>query len=247
MEYSRLSGHEWVLEKVYERHNYIHRPPVANVDLVIIVCTAADPPISLQLLDRLLVLVEHNGLDAVICLNKDDLPHEKEESFLRSLYSGMYPVVVTSARLGHGIQELKAMLSGRISVFSGLSGVGKTSLINSVIPGLDLRTAAISDKSKRGRHTTRQVELMVLGDTGLVADTPGFSQLELSGIKSAELPEFFPEFRECAKLCRFTCCAHKDEPECAVKSAVEKGEIAGSRYHNYLTFLDEIKAAERSY
>jgi ribosome biogenesis GTPase / thiamine phosphate phosphatase len=245
---SPLTENEGVLEEVLPRTALMARPPVANVDQVVIVCAPQDPPLSLQLLDRLLVLAESARLRALICMNKEDLPHDEEEEFLRSLYeSAGYTLLITSAKFGHGIEAVKKELCGRISVLAGPSGVGKSSLLNSIQPGLKLRVGEISEKLKRGRHTTRHVELLTLDCGGLVADTPGFSQLDLTDVTSEDLPFCFPEFQQFAISCRFNGCRHRNEPGCAVKDAVACGSIALSRYENYLVFLDEVTAQERSY
>jgi len=243
-----LTPSEGVLEGVDERRTLLKRPPIANVDQVVVVCAPQEPPMSLQLLDRLLVLAESQFLEAVICMNKEDLSLGGEDVMMAEVYgSAGYPVIFTSALLGHNIEQLKEKLCSRISVLAGQSGVGKSSLLNQVQPGLSLRTGEISDKLKRGRHTTRHVELLILECGGFVADTPGFSQLELSDVASNELPHFFPEFKDHALYCRFKSCMHRGEPDCAVKEAVDTGKIAASRYENYLTFLEETRAQERSY
>lgn len=245
---STLSANEGILEAVEPRETLLQRPPVANVDQVVIICAPQDPPLSLQLLDRLLVLAEKQQLHAVICMNKDDLPHDDTEKFLCSLYGEAgYTVLMTSAKYNHGIEDVKRELQGKVSVLAGPSGVGKSSLLNSIQPGLKLSTGEISEKLKRGRHTTRHVKLLWLESGGLVADSPGFSQLDLSDVTSDELRLCFPEFLRFAENCRFSGCRHRDEPDCAVKEAVEAGRIAGSRYDNYLVFHNEVTARERSY
>lgn len=243
-----LSAQEGVLEKVEPRETFLPRPQVANVEQVVIVCAPQNPQLSLQLLDRVLVLAENQQLRAVICMNKEDLPHVEAEVALRTLYeSAGYLLLMTSAKYGRGIEELKRELSGRISVLAGSSGVGKSSLLNSIQPGLKLRTGEISKRLKSGCHTTRQVELLKLDCGGFVADTPGFSQLTLVAVSSQKLPFCFPEFFSFALQCRFNSCKHRDEPDCAVKKAVADGMIGSSRYKNYLVFLDEILAQERRY
>lgn len=247
VEFTPFTGNEGVLEKVEPRRNLMRRPSVANVDQVIIVCAPQDPPLSLQLLDRLLVLAESQQMEAVICMNKDDL-RQGEEELLRAIYqrSG-YRLLFTSALHGHGMEQLTEVIRGRISVMAGPSGVGKSSLLNRLQPGLSLRTGEISGKIGRGKHTTRQVELITLHIGGLVADTPGFSQLDLTGISPKALPGYFPEFNTLAGQCRFRSCTHRNEPECAVKQAVQSGDIAASRYENYLIFYAEAEAEGRSY
>lgn len=246
--FTQLSDTEGILEGVEARDSFILRPPVANLDQVVIICATQDPPLSLQLLDRLLVLVENHRLRAVICLNKDDLPRADDVHFLQSLYEGVgYTLLVTSAKELRGIDKLQQELCGRISVLAGLSGVGKSTLLNRIQPGLALRTGEVSEKMRTGKHTTRHVELLTLDCGGMVADTPGFSQLDLTNVKSDELRLCFPEFAGPATHCRFTTCKHVNEPGCAVKDAVATGTVASSRYNNYLTFLEEVTKQERSY
>lgn len=243
-----LTGQEGVLEAVEMRETLLPRPQVANVEQVVIVCAPQNPQLSLQLLDRLLVLAENQQLHAIICMNKEDLPHEEAELSLRKLYeSAGYLLIITSAKFGQGIEELKQLLCGKISVLAGPSGVGKSSLLNCIQPGLKLRTGEISERLKSGRHTTRQVELLALDCGGLVADTPGFSQLALVAVSPQKLPSCFPEFLPFAPQCRFNPCRHRDEPDCAVKKAVAAGKIGESRYKNYLVFLDEVLTQERRY
>jgi ribosome biogenesis GTPase / thiamine phosphate phosphatase len=245
---SPLSAGEGVLEEVLPRKTLLSRPPAANVEQVMVICAPADPPLSVQLLDRLLVLAENARLRAVICMNKEDLPHDDVDENLRALYGGIgYTVLITSAKYGLGIEAVQEELCGRLSVLAGPSGVGKSSLLNRIQPGLKLRVGEISEKLKRGRHTTRHVELLPLDCGGWVADSPGFSQLDLTDVSSEELPFCFPEFQEIALRCRFNGCRHIHEPDCAVKEALEAGQIAATRYANYRVFIDEVTARERSY
>ncbi|HZK25800.1 MAG TPA: ribosome small subunit-dependent GTPase A [Oscillospiraceae bacterium] len=246
--FTRLSDQEGVLEEIEPRRTHLLRPQVSNVDQVIIVCAPQNPPLSLQLLDRLLVLAEAQQLRSVICVNKEDLRLDDLADF-HHLYSSLagYTVLFTSAKYNQGIDQLRQELNERVSVLAGPSGVGKSSLLNRLQPGLELRTAAVSEKSKQGRHTTRHVELLSLDSGGLIADSPGFSQLELIGISSNNLAFYFPEFFQYIVDCRFTSCTHQGEPACAVREAVGAGKLTHSRYDNYLFFLHEIKQQERSY
>ena len=243
-----LTNQEGVLEDIEPRRTLMVRPPIANVSQVVIVCAAEKPPISLQLLDRLLALAAKQQLRVIICINKADLLHT-DMSYFRHIYADVagYMVLFTSAKCNKGIEQLKKELAGYLSVFAGQSGVGKSSLLNCLHPGVQLATGNLSAKSKRGRHTTRHVELIPLPDGGFVADSPGFSQLKLTAIKSNELDSLFPEFAKLKDNCRFLSCKHAEEPGCAVKAAVAEETIAQSRYEHYLYFLDEIIKQERSY
>ncbi len=247
VEVAFLSAAEGVLEKVLARRTQLVRPPVANVDQLVAICSPRFPPLSLQVLDRLLVLAEAGGLGSIICLNKIDLAETEEElTALQSIYAGSgYTVLATSALDGRGIDQLKDCLRGKITVVAGQSGVGKSSLLNRLQTGLDLRTGVISGRLGRGRHTTRHVELLPLDGGGMVADTPGFSQLDLAGVSSRALGQCFPELAGASVRCRFQGCRHRSEPECAVKEAVASGGIPAERYRNYLAFLAEIEETER--
>jgi len=237
-----------VIEEVLPRRNELIRPPVANVDQVVIVQAFARPEPNLALLDRLLVLTEHENIEPLICFNKVDLVAETIKTDIETVYRGAgYRVVVTGARAGIGIEELQGQLAARVSVFAGPSGVGKSSLLNAIQPGLLLKTGEGSQKIKRGRHTTRHVELLPLDNGGLVADTPGFSSLNLPVMRREELVTCFPEMIGKAHLCRFSSCLHKLEPECAIKAAVEAGEVDQRRYRHYLEFLAEVMENEKKY
>ncbi len=235
-----------VIERVEPRKNQLIRPPIANVDQVIIVMALKEPEPQLGLLDRLLVLAESKGIYPVICFNKADIAQEELDVAYTYEKIG-YKVIVTSTISATNISKLADVLRGKVSVFAGLSGVGKTSILNAISPDLALKTGAVSTKIKRGKHTTRHVELIALPSGGLVADTPGFSNLNIEDIPSNRLSLYFPEFSGEKIVCRFNPCLHHREPSCGVKAAVESGEIASSRYANYLILLDELVTAERRY
>lgn len=245
--FTPLDGTQGVLESGEPRRSLLKRPPVANAEQVVVVCSSQDPPLSLQLLDRLLVTAERECLQPIICLNKNDLPGSKEiQVLLKDVYAAAgYPLVFTSALDGRGLLQLKQLLSGRMSVLAGSSGAGKSSLLNRLLPGATLRVGELSGRLRRGRHTTRQVELLPLGCGGLVADTPGFSQLDLEEVSWDTLPACFPEFALFSGLCRFRGCGHRDEPECAVKDAVRDRNLPATRYEHYLVFLKEIAIRRR--
>ncbi|MGM0840787.1 MAG: ribosome small subunit-dependent GTPase A [Bacillota bacterium] len=236
--------------KVYERKNELVRPPIANVDQAILVFSASEPDFSPALLDRFLVLVESKEIEPLICVTKMDLltsdQTNKIERYVKDYRSFGYEVLMTSSKTEHGVEELTPYLRDKISVFAGQSGVGKSSLLNALKPELELKTAMISSHLGRGKHTTRHVELIDIED-GLVADTPGFSSLEFSELEIEELPQCFPEMVEVSEDCKFRGCLHINEPKCAVKAAVEAGEIPTYRYDHYLTFHKEIKDRKPRY
>lgn len=241
-----LKDGKGVIEEVLPRQNQLMRPPIANVEQALLVFAIHQPEPNWSLLDRMLILVEASGMTPLICFNKGDLRFPEDEEILQ-YYATIYPLVITSAKKGVGIDKLETLLKDKITVLAGPSGVGKSSLLNGLQPGLALKTGEVSEKIHRGRHTTRHVELMPLQIGGLVADTPGFSSLDLPLMQREELAGFFPEFNQYEGKCKFTGCLHTQEPKCAVIDAVEAGAIFPRRYENYLAFLIEVKAKERRY
>lgn len=245
---SPLNETKAVIEKVLERTNQLTRPPVANVKQMIIVMALDEPTPDLMLLDRLLVLGELNDLSLVICFNKTDLVGDEIKEKYRDLYVRIgYSVILTNENNNTGISVLADQLKDRISVMAGPSGVGKSSLLNAVQPGLALKIGKVSDKSKRGRHTTRHVELLALKNGGFVADTPGFSLLDLPAMKREDLRYYFPEMAELGDRCRFSTCLHQTEPGCAVRLGLEAGLVNSGRYEHYIYFLAEVMENERRY
>ncbi|KAA9025920.1 ribosome small subunit-dependent GTPase A [Niallia endozanthoxylica] len=239
----------YILE-IKERKNELVRPPIANVDQAILVFSAVEPDFSTALLDRFLVLIEYNRIRPLICITKMDLTSEAEKinihKFAEDYQKAGYDVLLTSSETAEGINELLPYIKGEISVFAGQSGVGKSSLLNVLRPDLSLKTNDISNHLGRGKHTTRHVELIHIGE-GLVADTPGFSSLEFTEIEAEELNFCFPEIQALSEECKFRGCLHISEPKCAVKSAYEDGELPAYRYEHYLEFLDEIKNRKPRY
>ena len=221
------------IEEVRPRTTLLLRPPVANVEQAVLVFAAEDPTPSRLLLDRLLLVVAAAAIAPIICLNKRDLG-DADFSLYRSLG---YPVIEVSARTGQGLSQLAESLRGRVSAMVGTSGVGKSSLLNALDPERSLPTGDISPKLGRGRHTTRWVEILLVSG-GLVADSPGFSSLDLKDIHSADLASYFPEMAAVSESCRFSGCLHREEPGCAVRARV--GETVDPlRYRNYLFFYAE--------
>jgi len=246
-------GDKATIEAVEPRRNALSRPTIANVDQAILVFAMTSPKPDLNLLDRLLVQVTDAEIEPIIVFTK--LDKFKEAALLTSteghaITDGYrkigYTVFEVSSETGQGIDEVATWLKDKISVLAGPSGAGKSSLFNALSPGKKLKTGELSLKSKRGRHTTRHVELMVCAG-GLVADTPGFSSLFIPAMKRAELAECFPEIAQRRHQCRFSSCIHFKEPNCAIKEALESGEISSLRYEHYLTFLQEVIATERKY
>lgn len=228
------------LLEVMPRKNQLVRPPVANVDLGVVVTSLVEPNFSYNLLDRFLVTLEYESIDPVIFLTKTDLAsNEQQIDEIKQTYETIgYPVIVP--KYPRDTAELIRYFPERLTVFMGQSGAGKSTLLNQISPDLNLETGEISDSLGRGRHTTRHVELLPLYD-GLVADTPGFSSIDFLTIETTELPKQFPEFVSASNHCRFRECMHAKEPGCEVKRQVETGEIAQTRYENYLQFLQEVE------
>ncbi len=230
------------IEQILERSSLLIRPAVANVDQLIIVVAAQSPDPDLLLLDKLLVTSESKHMKAVICINKTDIDTDnKREEIQKSYSSAGYPIIETNSKTYEGLDELKAVLAGRISSFAGQSGVGKSTLLNIVMDTMKMKTGGLSDKIGRGKHTTRHAELIRLADSGYIVDTPGFSSFELSGMEYKDLQYFYPEFEEYIHKCRFTGCSHVGEIDCAVKQAVENGLVSGGRYERYAELYNLLK------
>ncbi|ANE47484.1 GTPase RsgA [Paenibacillus swuensis] len=255
--YDLTENGEGMVQELYPRSTELIRPPIANVKQAILVFSLAEPALNLQLLDKFLVHTEYAGLTNVICMTKLDLLDDSDAKIREEgrkaakaieLYKQIgYQVITTSSRQDVGIVEVRDALANTISVFSGQSGVGKSTMINRIVPGLKLETNEISMKLGRGKHTTRHVELIHLENGGVVADTPGFSQLDFLNMEPEELGSCFIEFTKYAPQCKFRGCLHQNEPKCAVIQATEKGEIAQSRHEHYLQFLVEMKDRKRRY
>ena len=247
VEYQMLEDGTGVIESCLPRRTLLKRPAVANIDQVLITFAARQPDLNQLLLNRFLVLAEWSGIpEIVICINKCDLLEEKAD-FLQDYVQAGYKLLMVSAQEGQGIQELKNLLTGRVTVFAGPSGVGKSSLLNAVDSNLELATGKISDKIKRGKHTTRAACLLPLPEGGTVVDTPGFSAAELENIDKAQLAHYFPEFRPYIEKCYYNTCTHSHEPDCAVKEAVAAGAICQARYEAYLNILQTINERKKAY
>lgn len=254
--FSETENGEGTVEEILPRQSELMRPQIANADLAVLVFSVVRPELNLILLDKFLVHTEHARMNALIVLTKmDRIPEgEKGESIRRvvesthSLYTSIgYDVIQTSAHDGEGMESLRSALAGHINMLAGQSGVGKSSLVNALVPGLSIATNEISVKLGRGKHTTRHVELIPMASGGYMADTPGFSQLDFGELGIDEIGSCFREFRELSSGCKFRGCTHTHEPHCAILQAKEKGEIAESRYSHYVSFLTEWKEIKRRY
>ena len=231
---------------ILKRDNELIRPAVANIDQAMIVFAVTDPEPNLNLLDRFLVTMEAQDIPVVICFNKQDLATQEEADKLVSIYEAAgYEVHLTNAKSGEGIEEIRGILRGKTTALAGPSGVGKSSITNEIQPEAAMETGSISEKIKRGKHTTRHSELFFVEAETFVMDTPGFSSMFVENTKPEELQQYFPEFDEFVPDCRFLGCVHIGERECGVKDAVKDGKISSSRYENYRLIYEELKNKRR--
>lgn len=231
---------EGFLEEILPRASALLRPPVANVDLLFVTVAAAAPQPDLLLADRLLVRARKAGIDTALVINKTDLSLETAQDIAHQYRGAACPVILTNAESGEGVEKLLQLASGRIVAFAGQSAVGKSSLMNALCPNLSQETGSVS-RIERGRHTTRKAQLVPLASGGYLADTPGFSLLELDAEDPANLKDSYPEFAPYEGLCRFDGCCHLSEPDCAVKAAAARGEIAMERLKRYAVLYGELK------
>lgn len=244
--YDVINDTEGYVMEVGERTSELVRPPISNVDLAVLVFSMYKPMFSPLLLDKFLVHTEHAGIDSVIVLSKADQAEEEEIAKIVKKYEAIGYTVIPTSKIDHrGMDEVKELLRDRISVFAGQSGVGKSSLINLLYPGVSLQTGEVSQKLGRGKHTTRHVELIPLEGGGYVADTPGFSSLEFMDMSEQDLADSFREFAALSPRCKFRGCLHVSEPSCAVQAALEAGEASMERYEHYKQFREELKEYQR--
>lgn len=234
------------IAKLLERKNELIRPAVANIDQALVIFAAASPEPNLGLLDRFLIQMEHNGIDTVICFNKEDLVSDEEKKRLARIYeSAGYQVLFISAAKKTGIVQIEEVLKGKVTTVAGPSGVGKSTLVNCLQSETVMETGDISAKIERGKHTTRHSQLMEIDEETYIFDTPGFSSLSVSGLLPEELKACFPEFAGYEDQCRFLGCAHIHEPDCGVKNALAAGEISRERYEDYVNLYAECKDKRR--
>lgn len=239
-EFSIENQTEGYILSLLPRKNSLIRPPICNVDQALLVFSAKEPDMNLLLLDRFLILIEHLQIQPIICISKMDLVDSSLIYHQMKPYEDAgYQILYVSSKQEQGIEAVKNIFKDKVTVVTGQSGVGKSSLLNALDIHLQIDTNEISKALGRGKHTTRHVELIEMYG-GYVADTPGFSSLELN-IEPVDLAISYHDFHEFSKQCKFRGCLHESEPHCAVKNAVEQGEISSQRYEHYLMFLKESK------
>ena len=239
---------------IFPRKNQLLRPPVANVDQAVILFAIVKPNPSYNLLDRFLIQMRQQNLPVIICFNKQDIATKEEQQELYDAYEKCgYRVLFISVKEEQGLDELKALLKGKTTTLAGPSGVGKSSLLNKLVPDADMQTGELSKKIERGKNTTRHSELFfveddISKDSGTyVIDTPGFTSLEMRDVTADTLMQYYPEFTEYEPLCRFGGCSHIAEPDCGVKDAVAEGKISQVRYDNYKVLWEELKNMRTDY
>lgn len=244
-----VEGGKGMVERILPRKNAFVRPAVANVDALVVFAANVNPVTEPFLIDRVAAIAGDQGVEVYICINKCDLDPAVD---LERIYTRAgFPVIRASAQTGEGVAQLRSLLSGKLTAFTGNTGVGKSSMLNALCPGLELATGQVSQKLGRGRHTTRHVELFALDENTYVADTPGFASFDteqMEIILKENLQYAFRDFAPYLGDCQFHDCSHRAEPGCAVRQAVEAGEIEASRYKSYLQLYDQysrIKEWER--
>ena len=235
-----------IIVDILPRNNELLRPAVANVDQALIIFAAAEPKPNLNLLDRFLIMMQNQNVNTIVCFNKVDIVSDKEISLLEETYRRCgYEVVFTSTMQEDSVANIYNLLRDKTTVLAGPSGVGKSTIINMICPEANMDTGSVSEKIKRGKHTTRHSELFHVEGGTYIMDTPGFSSLYINEIDKNNLKDFFTEFNEFENECRFSGCMHLNEPGCAVKNALEQGKISKIRYRNYVDLFEELKDIKR--
>lgn len=239
-----FNENEHIIEKIEKRINYIKRPKISNITQIICVVSSKNPKPDLLMLDKQLAYAEYVGIKSVIVINKIDLNKEKAEE-IKQIYNNIgYEVVETNAKEKVGLDSLSRILENNISVFAGNSGVGKSTLLNSIFGKELSKSGLISNKNKKGKNTTTNISLYKLKKNEYIADTPGFSTFDISEIESNELAKYFKEFKNHIKECEYVGCRHIKEENCGIKNALQRNEISESRYQNFIKIYEELKDRE---
>ena len=240
-----LDDNKAIIQEIHPRKNQFTRPPIANVDCLVIVMAVKKPEPNLAMMDRFLVMAEFHRTEILICINKIDLADEEGLQIYREIYDPIYPMIFVSGKTEQGIPLLKKYLRGRVSALAGPSGVGKSTLLNKM-ESKDLATVGeIGQKSQRGKHTTRHVELFDMEGGGMLFDTPGFTSFDVMDAEEGELAFLYPEMAPYIGGCRYDNCRHLSEPDCRIRKAVEEGKIHKFRYGSYMDQINQIQTMRR--
>ena len=241
----RQEDGDCIITKVRERKNFLSRPPVSNLDKLVVVFAAASPDPNRLIIDKFTAATLYNNIEVIICITKPDLVDESHLIELVTTYQKAFSVVTVNGRNGNGIDELYNLIKGSNVALAGPSGVGKSTIMNSLTGRTDIETGDISSKTSRGRHTTRHVEIFSIDNDTHFYDTPGFTSLDMPKLDRYHVREYFPEIAKYKGYCKYLDCIHVDEPDCAVKDALAVGKICKSRYESYLSILEEVKKWQR--
>jgi ribosome biogenesis GTPase len=241
----KIDEDEAVIEEILPRKNSFIRPPIANVDCFVIVTSVTQPDPNPEIIDKFLVMAEHNHTDIIVCINKIDLAAAENRKEIEEIYRDIYPLVSVCGKTGQGVDQLAALMKGRKCALAGPSGAGKSTLLNRLQSKVTVETGDVSGKTKRGKHTTRHAELFETDCGALVFDTPGFTSFDILDAEEDELHYLYPEMAALIGGCRYDDCRHIKEPGCCIREAVSLGKIHESRYRSYVNQYKEIQQKKK--